>query len=179
MKTFLPFFAFLSLLLFADTIVAARKDGGEYWRAVMKDQPMPHALQGLVQIEVASAGSGELNEEMIITEDFKRPVRPKGNEKTTFCEDLEPRPNASAYGDDENLKVKKSSSFAEDFEPRPTHSAYGGVSNLKRKRSSSFTEDFEPRPNASAYGDDDNLKGERKSFTDDFEQVPDATIYHG
>ncbi|XP_039013234.1 organ-specific protein P4-like [Hibiscus syriacus] len=147
MKTFLPFFAFLSLLLFADTIVAARKDGGEYWRAVMKDQPMPHALQGLVQIEVTSAGSGELNEEIIISEDFKRPVRPNGNEKkSTFCEDLEPRPNALAYGDDENLKVKKSSSFAKDFEPRPNLSAYGGDANLKRKRSSSFTEDFEPRP---------------------------------
>ncbi|KAL4347486.1 hypothetical protein GQ457_17G002470 [Hibiscus cannabinus] len=81
MKSFLPFFAFLSLLLLADTIAAARKDAGEYWRAVMKDQPMHEALRGLVQVEAASAGSNgkahcdtpagfELMEEKIIVEDF-------------------------------------------------------------------------------------------------------------
>ncbi|KAK8564316.1 hypothetical protein V6N13_005450 [Hibiscus sabdariffa] len=111
---------------FADTLSAARKDAGEYWRAVMKDQPMPEALMELVRIEAASAGSDEktkrgtlasielLKGDKIIVEDFERPIRPKGDEKkSTFSDDFEPRPSVTAYVDDE-----KSSSFAEDFEPR-------------------------------------------------------------
>ncbi|KAK8505879.1 hypothetical protein V6N12_042903 [Hibiscus sabdariffa] len=181
MKSFLPFFAFLSLLLLADTIAAARKDAGEYWRAVMKDQPMPEALQGLVRVEAASVGSGELKEELIIIEDFERPMRPKEDEKkSTFADDIEPRPNISAYGDDADLKGKKPSSFAENFEPRPNISAYSDDADLKGKKSSSFAEDFEPRPNISAYGEDgDGLKGEKKPFASDFEQEPNISVYHG
>ncbi|KAL4346740.1 hypothetical protein GQ457_17G002490 [Hibiscus cannabinus] len=154
MKSFLPFFAFLSLLLLTDTIAAARKDAGEYWRAVMKDQPMPEAIRGLVRVEAASVSSGELKEELIIIEDFEQPMRPKEDEKkSTFADDIEPRPNISAYGDDANLKGKKSSSFAEDFEPRPNISAYGE--------------------------DGDGLKGEKKPFASDFEQEPNISVYHG
>ncbi|XVF01120.1 hypothetical protein REPUB_Repub04eG0060700 [Reevesia pubescens] len=173
MKSFLSFFAFLSLLLFADTVAAARKDAGEYWRAVMKDEPMPEALEGLVQIDAVSSSSNEktnchtpatsfeLKEEKIIVEDFERP-RPK---KKSFADDFEPRPNVSAYGDDDDLKGEKSSSFAKDFEPRPNVSAYGDDADLKGEKSSSFAKDFEPRPNVSAYGDDAGLKGKKKSFT--------------
>ncbi|KAK8490266.1 hypothetical protein V6N11_048192 [Hibiscus sabdariffa] len=170
----------------ADTIAAARKDAGEYWRTVMKDQPMPEALRGLVRVEAASTGSDgkahcdtpagfELKGEKIIVEDFGH----RGTEKkSAFVDDFEPRPNVSAYGDDENLKVKKPSSFAEDFEPRPNVSAYGDDADLKGKKSSSFAKDFEPRPNVSAYGDDGNLKGKAKSFTGDFEQEPNVSVYH-
>ncbi|GMJ06894.1 hypothetical protein HRI_004358600 [Hibiscus trionum] len=182
MQSFLPFFAFLSLLLFADTIAAARKDAGEYWRAVMKDQTIPEALEELARIEAASEDKThcdtpavfELKVEKLIVQDFGR----KGTEKkSAFAEDFEPRPNISAYGDDENLKVKKLSSFAEDFEPRPNISAYGDDANLKGKESSSFAEDFEPRPNISAYGGDGDLKGKEKSFTSDFEQEPNISVY--
>ncbi|KAL4346760.1 hypothetical protein GQ457_17G002460 [Hibiscus cannabinus] len=167
MKSFLPFFAFLSLLLLAGTIAAAKKDAGEYWRAVTKDQPMPEALRGLVRVEAASAGSNgkahcdtpagfELKEEKIIVEDFGH----RGTEKkSAFADDFEPRPNVSAYGDDENLKLM--------------------AMTLKgKKSSSSFAEDFEPRPNISAYGDDVKLKGKAKSFTGDFEQEPNVSVYH-
>ncbi|GMJ06893.1 hypothetical protein HRI_004358500 [Hibiscus trionum] len=155
MKCFLPFFAFLSLLLLADTIAAARKDAGEYWRAVMKDQPMPEALQGIVRVEAVSAGhSGELKEELIIIEDFERPMKLEEDEKkSTFADDIEPRPNISAYGEDGDLKGKKPSSFAEDIEPRPNISAYGG--------------------------DGGGFKGEEKPFASDFEQEPNIAVYHG
>ncbi|XWS67931.1 hypothetical protein CRYUN_Cryun04dG0047200 [Craigia yunnanensis] len=163
MKSFLSFFAFLSLLLFADTISAARKDVGEYWRAEMEDQPMPEAIEGLVRIEVASSsnektnchtpGSCEEKEEKIIVEDFERP-RAKGDEKkSTFADDFEPRPNISAYGDDANLKREKSSSFAKDFEPRPNISAYGGDDADLKVEKESFTRDFEPEPHATFYYD--------------------------
>ncbi|GMJ03537.1 hypothetical protein HRI_004022900 [Hibiscus trionum] len=132
MKSFLPFLAFVSLLLFADTIAAARKDAGEYWRAVTKDQPMPEALKELVRVEAASEektkcttpASIELKEEKIIVEDFKRPVKAKGDGKnSTFSDDFKPEPNLSAYGDDAGLKGKKKS-FTSDFEPEPNLSVY-------------------------------------------------------
>ncbi|KAL4354645.1 hypothetical protein GQ457_06G002180 [Hibiscus cannabinus] len=102
MKSFLPFFAFLSLLLFADTLSAARKDAGENWRAVIKDQTVPKALMELVRVEAASAGS---------------------EEKPTFSDDFKPEPNLSAYGDDVKLKGKKKS-FTSDFEAEPNLSVY-------------------------------------------------------
>ncbi|KAK8613691.1 hypothetical protein V6N13_101448 [Hibiscus sabdariffa] len=69
---------------------------GENWRAVMKDQPMPEALQGLVRVEAASVSSSELKEELIIIEDYERPIRHKEDEKKlTFADDIEPRPNIS------------------------------------------------------------------------------------
>ncbi|GMJ03538.1 hypothetical protein HRI_004023000 [Hibiscus trionum] len=143
MKSFLPFIAFVSLLLFADTIAAARKDGGEYWRAVMKDQPMPEALKELVRVEAASTGSEEktkcstpasteLKEEKIIVEDFQRPLGQRLKE------------------------MERSPSFSDDFEPWPSATAYGDDAKLKRGKKS-FTGDFEPWPNAAAYGDDAKL----------------------
>ena len=119
---------------FADTISAARKDAGEYWRAVMKDQPMSEAIESLVRIEAASSSnektnchtpaSFELKEEKIIVEDFERP-RPKGDEKkSTFAVDFEPRLNVSAHGgDDADLKGEKKS-FTRDFEPEPQATFY-------------------------------------------------------
>ncbi|GMJ03541.1 hypothetical protein HRI_004023300 [Hibiscus trionum] len=154
MKSFLPFFAFLSLLLFADTTAAARKDA---WRAVMKDQPMPEALKELVRVEAASEekikcttpASIELKEEKIIVEDFERPIRPKGDrKKSTLSDDSEPRPSVTAYIDD-----RKSSSFAEDFEPRPSVTAYGGDDAGLKGKKKSFTSNFEPEPNISVYQD--------------------------
>ncbi|XWS54891.1 hypothetical protein CRYUN_Cryun10bG0128700 [Craigia yunnanensis] len=193
MKSFLYFFSFLSLLLFADTIAAARKDAGEYWKAVMKDEPMPEAIKGLVQIDAVSSSnektdchtptSFEIKEEKIIVEDFERPRPNKGDEKKkSFADDFEPRPNVSAYGDDANLNEgdEKKKSFADDFEPRPNVSAYGNDADLKGEKSSSYAKDFEPRPNVSAYGDDDDLKGEKSSsYAKDFEPRPNLSAYGG
>ncbi|KAH1040410.1 hypothetical protein J1N35_042153 [Gossypium stocksii] len=138
MKSFLPLFAFMSLLLFAGTTAAARKDGGEYWRAVMKDQPMPEALEELVRIKAASAGSDEKTK-------CHTPAGIELKEEKIIVEDFEPRPNVSAYGDDANLKGEKSSSFAEDFEPRPNVSAYGDNDAGLKGEKKSFTSEFEPK----------------------------------
>ncbi|XWS54894.1 hypothetical protein CRYUN_Cryun10bG0129000 [Craigia yunnanensis] len=189
MKSFLSFFSFLSLLLFADTIAAARKDAGEYWKAVMKDEPMPEAIKGLVRIDAVSSSnektdchtptSFEIKEEKIIVEDFERPRPNKGDEKKkSFADDFEPRPNLSSYGDDADLKGEKSSSYAKDFEPRPNLSAYGDDADLKGEKSSSYAKDFEPRSNLSAYGDDADLKGEKSSsYAKDFEPRPNLSAY--
>ncbi|OMP12293.1 Organ specific protein [Corchorus olitorius] len=153
MKSFIvSFLGFLSLLMLADTIAAARKDAGGYWRAaIMKDESIPEAIEGaLVRIDAAAASSSddktnchdspnniEIKEEKIIVEDFELP-----------------RPNN--YNSVEG-GVTKERSFAKDFEPRPNLSAYGDDEEEK-----SFAKDFEPRPNLSAYGDDGYLKGEKK-----------------
>ncbi|XVE66948.1 hypothetical protein DITRI_Ditri08aG0120700 [Diplodiscus trichospermus] len=152
---------------FAGTIAAARKDAGDYWRAVMKDEPMPEAIKGLLRVDAVSSTNEktdchtprglEIKEEKIIVEDFEGP-----------------RVNVGAE------KKKKTKSFANDFEPRPNASAYGDDADLKgEKSSSSFAKDIEPRPNVSAYGGDDDagLKGEKKSFTREFESEPTATFY--
>ncbi|OMO74270.1 Organ specific protein [Corchorus capsularis] len=178
MKSFPSFLGFLSLLMLADTIAAARKDGGEYWRvAVMKDESIPEAIESaLVPVNAAAASSSgdktnchdlpsniEIKEEKIFVEDFELP-RPNNynsveggvTKERSFAKDFEPRPNLSAYGDDGDLKEEKKS-FAKDFEPRPNLSAYGGDGDLEEEEKS-FAKDFEPRPNLSAYGDDGYLK---------------------
>ncbi|OMO75726.1 Organ specific protein [Corchorus olitorius] len=180
MKSFLSFLGFLLLLLLADTIVAARKDGGEYWRAaIMKDESIPEAIEGaLVRMDAVAASSSddktnchdspnniEIKEQKIIVEDFELP-RPNNynsvergvTKERSFAKDFEPKPNLSAYGDEGEEKK----SFAIDFEPRPNLSAYGDDGDLKEEEKSSFAKDFEPRPNLSAYGDDCYLKGEKK-----------------
>ncbi|KAL4354736.1 hypothetical protein GQ457_06G002210 [Hibiscus cannabinus] len=171
-----------------DSITAARKDAGEYWRAIMKDQPMPEALKELVRVEAASVGSQEktkcsthasieLKEDKIIVEDFERPIRPKGDgKKPTFSDEFEPWPSATAYGDDAKLKREKKLSSTNDLEPWP--SVYGDDVKLKGVKKLSFTSDFEPWPSASVYSDDAKLKGEKKlSFTSDFEPWPSASAY--
>ncbi|XVE66951.1 hypothetical protein DITRI_Ditri08aG0121000 [Diplodiscus trichospermus] len=166
MKSFLAFFSFLSLLLFAGSITAARKDAGEYWRAVMKDEPMPEAIEGLLRVDAISSTNEktnchtprglEIKQEKIIVEDFEGPRVNIGDEKNkkSFADDFEPRPNVSAYGDDADLKGEKSSSFAKDFEPRPNVSAYHSDDDAGHKaEKKSFTSEFEPKPNISAYHD--------------------------
>lgn len=129
-----------SSLLFLEQIASisdARHDPGEYWQSIMKDEAMPEAIQGLI--------------------DTRESVSPRSNKKTEchtsakekhFVEDFEPRPNISAYHDDEKPEENKD-----------------------------FVKDFEPRPNISAYHNDEKLE-ENKDFVTDFEPRPDATIYH-
>ncbi|XVF45763.1 hypothetical protein PTKIN_Ptkin02bG0232300 [Pterospermum kingtungense] len=52
MKNF-AFFIFCFLLLFAN-LNHGRKEPGDYWRRVMKDQPMPEAIKGLLHEDPAS-----------------------------------------------------------------------------------------------------------------------------
>ncbi|MCD1164066.1 organ-specific protein, partial [Leptospira interrogans] len=58
-------------------------------------------------------------------------------EKKVFTEDFEPRPNRSAYGDDEDVaSSKENKKFVRDFEPRPNGSVYGEefISATKEKK---------------------------------------------
>ncbi|XWS40331.1 hypothetical protein CRYUN_Cryun18bG0131700 [Craigia yunnanensis] len=58
MKTFFAFFIFFFLLLSAN-LNHARKEPGDYWKSVMKDQPMPEAIKGLLHEDPVSALDSE------------------------------------------------------------------------------------------------------------------------
>ncbi|XP_039056821.1 organ-specific protein S2-like [Hibiscus syriacus] len=59
MKTSIVFFIFCIFLMFAD-FSHAREEPRDYWKNVMKDQPMPEAIKGLLHQDQASAmGSGK------------------------------------------------------------------------------------------------------------------------
>ncbi|EOX97317.1 hypothetical protein QUC31_015760 [Theobroma cacao] len=60
MKTFFAVFIFCFLLLSANPN-HARKEPGDYWKSVMKDQPMPEAIKGLLHQDPASALGSEKN----------------------------------------------------------------------------------------------------------------------
>ncbi|KAK8564314.1 hypothetical protein V6N13_005452 [Hibiscus sabdariffa] len=108
---------------FADILSAARKDAGEYPRAVMKDQTVPEALMELVRAEAASTGSEEKTK---CSTPASIELKAKGDgKKPTFSDDFKPEPNLSAYGDDVELKGKKKS-FTSDFEPEPDLILYQG-----------------------------------------------------
>ncbi|XP_034927395.1 organ-specific protein P4 isoform X3 [Populus alba] len=159
MKSSYALFILFSLFSQFANVIGARKDTGEYWRAVMKDQPMPEAIQGLIRATTSSPVSNEKAD----CHTFK------SNEKDNFVKDFGPQPSATSY---DNVKGERP--FAEDFEPRPNVSVYHDDAALKGEKS--FPEDFEPRPNISVYDDGVGLKG-KKSFSDEFEPRPSVTAY--
>lgn len=87
-----PVFLFLQ---FAG-MINARKDGGEYWKGVKKEEFIQAGL-----VDVSKATSKENN-----------------CHSSIGSQNFEPRPNLSAYTDD------SSKSLGKDFEPRPNVSAY-------------------------------------------------------
>ncbi|PHU04491.1 hypothetical protein BC332_25313 [Capsicum chinense] len=138
MKSPIALLFLLSLALYTD----ARKDPGEYWRDVMKDEPMPKAIQHLMP-----RSHKEIKTDCDKSSDFEPiPNVSSYNDDTKLKEeekDFEPRPNVSSYHDDDTgLKQEK------DFEPRPNASSYHDEDiGLRQEK------DFEPRPNASSYRD--------------------------
>ncbi|KAJ6906115.1 hypothetical protein NC652_023767 [Populus alba x Populus x berolinensis] len=161
MKSSYALFILFSLFSFAN-VIGARKDTGEYWRAVMKDQPMPEAIQGLIRATTSSPVSNEKAD----CHTFK------SNEKDNFVKDFGPQPSATSY--DNGIEPAKDKSFSKDFDPKPNVSVYNDGTVVKGERP--FAEDFEPRPNVSVYHDDAALKGE-KSFPEDFEPRPNISVY--
>ncbi|KAL0384105.1 UNVERIFIED_CONTAM: hypothetical protein Sradi_2804800 [Sesamum radiatum] len=87
--------------------------------------------------------------------------------------DFEPRPNISAYGDNDKVDEKKS--FVKDFEPRPNISAYTDDDKVDEKKS--FIKDFEPRPNISAYNDDSVGVEANKELKKDLEAEQKGPVY--
>ncbi|KAG8645256.1 hypothetical protein MANES_10G047933v8 [Manihot esculenta] len=98
-----PLFLLLSIL----SSINARKDLDEYWKGVTKDQPVPEAMQKLLQ------ASDE-----------------KTNCHTTKT--LEPNADLKIYHNDDFLKEGKSS-FLQQFEPRPDVSIYHNDIGLKTR----------------------------------------------
>ncbi|XP_021829931.1 organ-specific protein S2-like [Prunus avium] len=131
MKSLCAILALFSLILFAGTI-ESRRDVGKYWKNVMKEQPMPQAIEGLI-VDISDS-----------TPKQKADCHEKVKKPFVEVEEFEPRPNVSSYNDDEtkaelssknNAGPKAKQSFAAKEDKQP------------------FEEDFEPRPNVSVYND--------------------------
>ncbi|XP_058190630.1 organ-specific protein P4-like isoform X1 [Rhododendron vialii] len=195
MGSLFAFFILFSLVLFGSTI-DARPDSGEYWKGVMKDQPMPEALHGLLprgsvspllttaktDCHTSTEATNNNQTAKTYVKDFEpRPSVTGYHDDSTkltgeksFANDFEPRPSVTGYHDD-STKLTGEKSFANDFEPRPSVTGYHDDST-KLTGEKSFANDFEPRPNVSAYPDDAGLK-EKKSFVKDFEPRPNVSFY--
>ena len=135
----------------------SRKDTGEYWKMIMKDQEMPEGLQGLVSFQSENnpktqeqLGKGSKNhcEESLVT-------------NTQVNSDFEPIPSVTKYDD---LEFKSSIIKNDDFESRPSVTKHD---DFELKSSVTKNNDFEPRPSVTKY---DNFEP-RPSVTkyDDFE----------
>ena len=127
---------------FANTI-ESRKDPGEYWTSVMKDQPMPEAIHGLVQLD-SSPSKLSKNANCHTSEGAR-----KHKSEKPFDKDFEPRPSVTAYANDVGPETKNK--FVKDFEPRPSITAY--VNDVGPETKNKFVKDFEPRPSITAYSE--------------------------
>ncbi|KAI5402498.1 hypothetical protein KIW84_050209, partial [Lathyrus oleraceus] len=151
-------FALLPLFLFLIVAnVESRKDVGEYWKLVMKDQDMPEEIQGLLDASNIKNSKTHAKENMGAIGEF------------------EPRPYASAYGDNE-IHAKENMGAIGEFEPRPNASAYGD-NEIHANENKGATGEFEPRPNISAYGDNEIHANENKGAIGEFETRPNASAY--
>ncbi|KAJ7961942.1 Organ specific protein [Quillaja saponaria] len=164
----------------------ARKDPGEYWRSVMKEQPMPEAIQGLIvhsnSVPIPSDQEANYTDNQLFKA-FKHKCEQSStkavkdtNLKKSIVEDFEPRPSTIAHDGDDN-GARSKNNFVEDFESRPNVSAYDGDDNGARSKKN-FVKDFEPRPNVSAYDEDDGAR-DKKKITNDFEPRPNVSAYDG
>ncbi|PIN22125.1 hypothetical protein CDL12_05171 [Handroanthus impetiginosus] len=152
----------LSLALVA-SITDARKDPGEYWQGVIKNEPIPEAIQGLI------------NKNHPVKNNDCHTISTES--KDEFSKELKPRPNLSAYNDN-GVGLKGEKAFDKSFEPRPNLSAYND-NGVGLKGEKAFDKSFEPRPNLSAYNNNGvGLKGEKASDKS-FEPRPSLTAYQG
>lgn len=112
----------------------------------MKEQPMPEAIHGLVRSDSAA---------VVVPKQDSNEKKDCHEKVKSFADDFEPRPNISAYNDDD------SKTFSENFEPRPNISAYNEGETKSRddrtvgtkEANKPFADDFEPRPNISVYNE--------------------------
>ncbi|XP_059643839.1 organ-specific protein P4-like [Cornus florida] len=169
MESCFAFFILFSLVLFATTI-DARKDPGEYWQGIMKDQPMPEAIQGLVYkgslvLPLSNKKTDcHTSSEVRNVNAHDHIVKDSEHAKEQpFVKDFNPQPSATVYRDDTKL-----SAFVKDFDPQPSTTVYRDDTKL-----SAFVKDFEPQTSVKVYRDDTKLS----AFVKDFEPQPSVTIY--
>lgn len=124
----------LSLLLVQlMSSIESRNDPAEYWRSVMKEQPMPGAIHGLVHdSDSALVPKRQRSDDEKNTNCHEKEVK-------SFGDDFEPRPNISQYHDDDTKSLVKNHENDNTVGPN--------------KEAKSFAEEFEPRPNVSVYND--------------------------
>ncbi|OIT22780.1 organ-specific protein s2 [Nicotiana attenuata] len=185
MKSPVALILLFSLALYTSNTYA-RKDPGEYWRAVM-NEPMPEEIKHLMprhsvplskdktDCYTSSSIGGEAFEPKTDLSVYHDDAKLKEADKSLFTKDFEPRPSATGYHDDD-AGLKQEKSFAEYFEPKTNMSVYDDA-NLKEAENLLFTKDFEPRPGATGYHDDDDGLKQEKSFAEDFEPRPNISVY--
>ncbi|EXC07327.1 hypothetical protein L484_021235 [Morus notabilis] len=104
------------MVQFASTSESRKDAEGEYWRNVMKDQPMPKEIQGLIVHDHLESAPKNSNEKADCH---------GTHDQNSFTDDFEPTPNVSAYPDDIDAKQAGTSfKFAKDLEPGPQASKY-------------------------------------------------------
>ncbi|PON84898.1 Organ specific protein [Trema orientale] len=142
-----------SLLLLAISTESRKDPAGEYWKNVMKDQPIPKAVHGLISSSSSSTSSHDSNEKANCHENNR-----------AFTKNFEPTPNISAYPDDSAKEsTTRDNVFTRNFEPTPNVSAYPDDTTAEtstkdnlvatNKENKQYAESFEPRPNISVYSD--------------------------
>ncbi|PON76849.1 Organ specific protein [Parasponia andersonii] len=106
----------------------------------MKEEPMPKAILGLI---VRDSDSTPKNSN-------EKKNCGLGTKISSFSEDFEPTPNATAYPDDD-AKSALETSPNDEIEPiRADSTAYHGNKASDQKP---FAKDFEPIPHATAYNE--------------------------
>ncbi|KAK7264308.1 hypothetical protein RJT34_31915 [Clitoria ternatea] len=89
--------------------VESRKSPGEYWKMVMKDQEMPEGILQLIQPE---------NNHKTQQEQLVEGEEPLATNAQLNKQNIDPRPNVSAYGDFEPRP--SATKYNDDFKPRPS-----------------------------------------------------------
>ncbi|XP_034681804.1 organ-specific protein P4-like [Vitis riparia] len=144
MASSLAFFTIFSLLLVGNAI-GGRKEPGVYWRDVMKDEPMPKAIQGLLPEDQSSS---------LLSKKPNCQTMPGARNGGDIVKGFEPKKEKVFWVyDDEDAKLTKEKSFVKDLEPRTNVSAYHDKVATKEEKEKPFVGDFEPRPNVSAYNE--------------------------
>ncbi|KAH1122810.1 hypothetical protein J1N35_005970 [Gossypium stocksii] len=107
MKTLFLFFIFCSFLL-CGNLNHARKEPRDYWKSVMKDQPIPKAIQGLLHQDEASAMDSEnfvkdfdSRHSFII---YHSNLKHKEEEDKTYVKDLK---NQKQHKSDKKIQTEK------------------------------------------------------------------------
>ncbi|KZV17743.1 hypothetical protein F511_01552 [Dorcoceras hygrometricum] len=171
--------------------VIARKDPGEYWQHVMKEEPMPEYIQGLVgasKVTCTDNNNNKRNKGHLHISSQKTSLDPipsataynddvkPENDKDVMKDQRHPRFNNLVYGNNKHFHISSEKTISDLY---PSVTAY--ADDVKPENDRHFTEEFEPIPNITAYTDDvksENVKPENdRLFTEEFEPIPNISAY--
>ncbi|KAL9414933.1 hypothetical protein AB3S75_043239 [Citrus x aurantiifolia] len=192
-KAFFVLSTVLSLLLLFANMIDARKDLGDDWSIVVKNQDIPgESTQGLIPEDQGSTisktkaychthdDSEHTMEKPFVNKKFElmpdvsiydNGIKPKDQQRS-FAKNFELMPDLSIY--DNGIKPTKQKAFAKNFELMPDLSIYdNGIKPTKQKF---FAKNFELMPDVSIYDNDIKPK-KRSSYAKDFELKADISIH--